>query len=43
MNVNSYKNTAVKDLDMARKVIIDWKPTRELELMIKGCNSQLRM
>ena len=43
MNVNSYKNTAVKDLDIARKVIIDWKPTRELELMIKGCNSQLRM
>lgn len=43
MNVNSYKNTAVKDLDMARKVIIDWKPNRELELMIKGCNSQIRM
>lgn len=43
MNVNSYKNTAVKDLDMARKVIIDWKPSRELELMIKGCNAQIRM
>lgn len=39
VDVNSYKNTAVKDLLFARKVIIDWKPNRELELMIKGCNS----
>ena len=43
MQVNSYKNTAVKDIDIARKVIIDWKPNRELELMIKGCNAQIRM
>lgn len=39
VDVNSYKNTAVKDLMFARQVIIDWKPIRELELMIKGCNS----
>lgn len=43
LQVNSYKNTAVKDLDFARKVLIDWKAPRELELMIKGANSQLRM
>lgn len=43
MQVNSYKNTAVKDMTMAKRVISDWKPNRELELMIKGCNSQLRM
>ncbi|ACD25002.1 phage antirepressor Ant [Clostridium botulinum] len=38
VDVNSYKNTAVKDLLFARQVIIDWKPNRELELMIKGAN-----
>ena len=43
LGVNSYKNTAVKDLDFARKVLLDWKAPRELELMIKGANSQLRM
>lgn len=41
LQVNSYKNTAVKDLDLARKVIIDWQPNRELDLMIKGCNAQI--
>lgn len=43
LGVNSYKNTAVKDLDFARKVLLDWKAPRELDLMIKGANSQLRM
>jgi hypothetical protein len=43
VQVNSYKNTAVKELDFARKVIIDWQPNRELDLMIKGCNAQIRM
>lgn len=43
VQVNSYRNTAIKDLNFGRKVIIDWNPSRELELMIKGCNSQLRM
>lgn len=43
VNVASYKDTAVKDFDFAKKVIIDWKPNRELELMIKGCNAQIRM
>ena len=42
LGVNSYKNTAVKDLDFARKILSDWKPNRELELMIKGANSQIR-
>jgi anti-repressor protein len=43
LDVASYKDTAIKDFDFAKKVIIDWKPNRELELMIKGCNAQIRM
>lgn len=43
LDVASYKDTPVKDFDLAKKVIIDWKPNRELELMIMGCNSQIRM
>lgn len=43
VGVASYKDTAIKDFDFAKKVIIDWKPNRELELMIKGCNAQIRM
>ena len=43
LQVASYKDTPVKDFDFAKKVIIDWKPNRELELMIMGCNAQMRM
>ena len=43
LQVASYKDTPVKDFDFAQKVIIDWKPNRELELMIMGCNAQMRM
>lgn len=43
MQVASYKDTPVKDFELAKKVIIDWEPNRELELMIKGCNAQIRM
>ena len=43
LQVASYKDTPVKDFDLAKKVIIDWKPNRELELMIRGCNAQIRM
>jgi anti-repressor protein len=43
LDVASYKDTPVKDFDFAKKVIIDWQPNRELELMIKGCNAQIRM
>lgn len=39
MDVNSYRNTSVKMFENARKIIIEWKPDRELELMIKGANS----
>ncbi|WP_051560405.1 ORF6C domain-containing protein [Clostridium beijerinckii] len=39
LNVNSYRNTLIKDFESAKQAIINWKPTRELELMIKGCNS----
>ena len=43
MQVNSYKNTPVKNFELGRKTIIEWQPHRDLELMIKGCNAQLRM
>ena len=43
LDVASYKDTPIKDFDLAKKVIIDWKPNRELELMIMGCNAQIRM
>ena len=43
MQVASYKDTPIKDFELAKKVIIDWQPNRELELMIKGCNAQIRM
>ena len=43
LDVASYKDTPIKDFDLAKKVIIDWKPNRELELMIMGCNAQMRM
>lgn len=43
LGVASYKDTPLKDFDLGKKIIIDWQPNRELELMIKGCNSQMRM
>lgn len=43
LQVASYKDTPIKDFDLARKTIIDWQPNRELELMIMGCNAQMRM
>lgn len=39
MDVNLYKNTSVKMFETARKIITDWKPDRELEIMIKRTNS----
>lgn len=43
LDVNSYRNTAVKDFDKALNYVATWKPARELELMIKGANSQVRI
>ncbi|MCI6692540.1 MAG: ORF6C domain-containing protein [Clostridium sp.] len=43
MQANSYKNTPVKNFELGRKTIIEWQPHRDLALMIKGCNAQLRM
>lgn len=43
LQVASYKDTPVKDFDLAKKTIIDWQPNRELELMIMGCNAHMRM
>lgn len=41
LDVASYKDTPIKDFDLGKQTIIDWKPNRELELMIKGCNSSI--
>lgn len=43
LGVNSYRNTAVKDFDKALNYVVTWKPTRELEFMIAGANSQMRI
>lgn len=37
-NVASYKDTPLKDFENGKHFITEWKPDRELELMIKGCN-----
>lgn len=41
MQVASYRDTLVKDYDKALDFIIAWRPNRDLELMIIGCNSQI--
>lgn len=38
--VNSYRNIATVDFDKAIKAINDWKPCRDIELMIVGANSR---
>lgn len=43
LNVNSYKNTLVKDFEMGRQAIINWNPSKEIKFMIDGCNAQIRM
>lgn len=40
LNVNSYRNTATVKFGQALKFINNWEPNRELDLMIKGANSQ---
>ena len=40
MNVNSYRNTAVKDFDKGKKVILNWKPGEDLSMIISWLNSQ---
>lgn len=42
-SVNSYRNIAVKDFDKAKKIISQWTSSEELQLMIKGANSQMRL
>lgn len=43
LDVNSYRNTAVKDFEKGLNFVTTWKPNRELELMIAGANSQMRI
>ena len=43
LNVNSYKNTLVKDYEIGRQAIINWTPSKEIKFMIDGCNSQMRL
>lgn len=43
LNVNSYKNTLVKDFEIGRQAIINWQPNKEIKFMIDGCNAQIRM
>lgn len=41
--VNSCKNIAVKDFERSKEIIPQWEPSEELQLMIKGSNSQMRL
>ena len=43
LNVNSYKNTLVKDYEIGRQAIINWTPSKEIKFMIDGCNAQMRL
>lgn len=43
LNVNSYRNTLVKDFEIGKRAIIDWIPSKEIRFMIDGCNAQIRM
>ena len=43
MMVNSYRNTASKEYEQAKEVISLWEPNRDLELMILGANSQMKI
>jgi phage anti-repressor protein len=43
LDVNSYRNTAVKEFNKGLSFVSGWKPNRELELMIAGANSQMRI
>lgn len=38
LNVNSYRNTSVKNYDYARDMLENWTPSRDVELMITGAN-----
>ncbi|MGL5151138.1 MAG: Rha family transcriptional regulator [Clostridium sp.] len=39
-NVNSYKNTSVKNYNRAIAYVCNWELSRELELMVRGANSE---
>lgn len=41
-NVNSYKNTAKKDYDRALDFICSWEPSKEMQYMIIGANTQMQ-
>lgn len=41
-HVSTYKNTLVRDFEIAIDFLERWKPKRELELMILGANSNIK-
>jgi Rha family phage regulatory protein len=43
MQVASYKDTPIKEIDRAFSFINKWEPTEELHFMILGVNSQMRI
>lgn len=40
MNIASYKDTAVKEFERGKELLLKWTPSQELDLMIKGANMQ---
>ena len=43
IQVNSYKNTSTVNYDKGKELIDNWTPNRDLELMILGANSQIKI
>ncbi len=42
MQINSYRNTPVAELDKAKQVLENWEPTEDLQLMILGSNTRFQ-
>lgn len=38
LNVNSYRNTSLKNYNRAIDMLMNWEPSREIELMVTGAN-----
>lgn len=43
MQVNTYRNTAVKDYEKGKQFLKEWKPDQELSYMIIGANSGIEI
>lgn len=40
MNINSYENTAVKEFERGKEILLNWTPSKQLAFAITGANTQ---